>query len=101
MLYENYVIRIRLYVNSDICIMLYVSCNYGPLQVVKFVICFPLSYKLSTSVSAVEVLKRTSEAFCTQQSQHNNRSPPDVGFDFWFWNVNIKVFFFFLIVEFV
>ena len=53
MLYENSVIRIRLYINSDICIMLYVSCNCGPLQVVISVICFPLSYKLSTGVSSV------------------------------------------------
>ena len=40
----------------------------------------------------MEVLKRTYEAFRIQQGQHNNRSPPDVGFDFWFWNVNVKVF---------
>ena len=92
MLYENFVIRIRLYVNFDICIMLYVSCNCGPLQVFISVICFPLSYKLSTSVSSVQVLKRTSEAFRIQQGEHSNRSPPDVGFDFWFWNVNVKAF---------
>ena len=91
-------IGIRLYVNSDICIMLYVSCNCGPLQVVIYVICFPLSYKLSTSVSSMQVLKRTSEAFRIQQCQHSNRSPLDVGFDFWFLNVNVKVF---VIVEFV
>ena len=52
-LYENSVRRIRLYVNSDICIMIYVSCNCGTLQVVIYVICFPLSYKLSTGVSSV------------------------------------------------
>ena len=52
-LYENSVIRIRLYLNSNICIMLYISCNCGPLQVVISVICFPLSYKLNTSVSSV------------------------------------------------
>ena len=48
MLYENFVIR--LYVNFDMCNMLYVSYNCGPLQVVIFVICFPLSYKLSMGV---------------------------------------------------
>ena len=53
MLYENSVIRIRLYVNSDICIMLYVSLNCGSLQVVIYVICFPLSYNLSMGVSSV------------------------------------------------
>ena len=53
MLYENSVIRIRLYVNSDICIILYVSCNCGLLQVVIPLICFLLSYKLSTGVSFV------------------------------------------------
>ena len=62
------------------------------------VICFPLSYKLSTGVSSMLVLKRTPEAFRIQQGQYNNRSPPYVGFDFWFWNVNVKVF---VIVEFV
>ena len=46
-------IRIRLYVNSNICIMLYVSCNCEPLQVVISIICFPLSYKLSKGVSFV------------------------------------------------
>ena len=45
--------RILLYVNSNICIMLNVSCNCGPLKVVISVICFPLSYKLSTGVSSV------------------------------------------------
>ena len=59
---------------------------------VIYVICFPVSYKLNTSVSSVYVLKRISEAFCIRQGQHNNRSPLDVGFDFWFWNVNVKVF---------
>ena len=78
-----------LYVNSDICIMLYVSCNYGPLQVVIFVICFPLSYKLIMGVSSVKVMKMTSEAFCIRLGQHSNRSPPYVGFDFWFYNVNV------------
>ena len=82
MLYENSVIRIRLYVNSNICIMLYVSCNCGPLQVVISVICVPLSYKISTGVSSLYVLNRTSEAFHIQQSQHRNRSPPNVSFDF-------------------
>ena len=62
------------------------------------IICFPLSYKLSTGVSSVQVLKRTSEAFHIRYGQHNNKSSPDIGFDFWFWNVNVKVF---LIVEFV
>ena len=52
-IYENSVIRIGLYVNFDICIMLYVYCNCGPLQVVISVICFPLSYKLSTCVSSM------------------------------------------------
>ena len=80
MLYENSMIRIRLYVNSDICIMLYVSYNCGPLQVVIYVICFPLSYKLSMGVSSVSVLKRTFEAFRIQQGQHSNKSPLDVGF---------------------
>ena len=55
------------------------------------VICFPLSYKLSTGVSFMKVLKRTSKAFrillLTQQEDFIH-----VGFDFWFWNVNIKVF---------
>ena len=37
-------------------------------------------------------------AFRTRQGQHKNRSPPDVGYDFWFWNVNAKVF---IIVEFI
>ena len=59
---------------------------------VIYVIYFPLSYKLSTGVSSVEVLKRTSVAFRIQQGQHSNRIPPDVGFDFWFWNVDVKVF---------
>ena len=62
------------------------------------VICFPLSYKLSTGVSFMQVLKRTSEEFRIQHGQHINRSSPDVGFDFWFWNVNVKVF---VIVEFL
>ena len=52
----------------------------GPLQVAIYVIHFPLSYKFSTDVLSVQVLKRTSEAFRIQQGQHNNRSPPDVGF---------------------
>ena len=51
--YENLVIRIRTYVNSDICIMLYASYNCGPLQVVISVICFLLSCKLNTGVSSV------------------------------------------------
>ena len=37
-------------------------------------------------------------ALRTRQGQYNNRSLPDVGYDFWFWNVNVKVF---VIVEFV
>ena len=92
MLYENSMIKIKLYVNLDICLMLYASYNCGLLQVVIYVICFPVSYKLSTSVSSVYVLKRTFVAFCIQQGQHSNRSPHYVGFDFWFWNVNVKVF---------
>ena len=68
------------YLNSDICIMLYVSCNCGPLQVVIFVICFPLSYKINISVSFVLVLTRTSGVFRIRQGQHNKRSLPDVGF---------------------
>ena len=79
-----------LYENFDICIMLYVSCNSGPLQVVIYVICFPLSYKLSTDVSSVQVLNRTSEAFRIRQGPHNNRSPPGVGFFILFCNVNVK-----------
>ena len=67
MLYENSLIRVRLYVNSNICIMLYVSCNCGQLQVVISVICFPLSYKLSSGILSVLVLKRTSETFRLQQ----------------------------------
>ena len=51
MLYENSVIH--LYLNFDICIMLYVSCNCEPLQVVIFVICFSLNYKFNTNVSSV------------------------------------------------
>ena len=62
------------------------------------VICFLLSYKLSTGVSFVYVLKGKSEAFRIQQGQNSNKSPPDVGFDFWFCNVNGKVF---VIVNFV
>ena len=46
------------------------------------IICFPLSYKFSTGVSSVYVLKRRSEVFRIQQGQHNNKSPPNVGFDF-------------------
>ena len=34
----------------------------------------------------------TFEAFRIRQGQHNNRSPPDVGFFDFFWNVNVKVF---------
>ena len=45
------------------------------------VICFPLSYKLSTGVSSMWILNRTSEEFHIQ-GQHSNRSPLDVGFDF-------------------
>ena len=60
-------------------------------QVVIFVICFPLSYKFNTGVSFVYVVKRTSGVFRIRQGQHNNRSPPDVGFAFWFRNVNVKV----------
>ena len=56
--------------------MLYVSSNYEPLKVVIFVICFPLSYKLSTSVGTEEDIG----VFLIRQGQHNNRSPPDVGF---------------------
>ena len=44
------------------------------------VIYFPLSYKLSMGVSFVQVLKRIFETFRIQQGQHNNKSPPDVGF---------------------
>ena len=65
---------------------------------VIFVICFPLSYKLSMGVLSMYVLKRASEAFRIQQGQHSNSSPPNVGFDFWFLDVNVKVF---VIVEFV
>ena len=36
--------------------------------------------------------------FRIHQGQHNNRSPPYLGFDFQFLNVNVKVF---VIVEFV
>ena len=46
------------------------------------VICFPLSYKPSTGVSSMYVLKRISEAFCIRQGQYSDRSPPYVGFDF-------------------
>ena len=51
--YESFMIRIRLYVNSNICIMLYVSYNCEPLQLVISVICFSLSYKLSKGVSSM------------------------------------------------
>ena len=37
-------------------------------------------------------MKRAFGVFRIYQCQHNNRSPLDVGFDFWFWNVNVKVF---------
>ena len=69
--------------------MLYISSNCGPLQVVIYVICFSLSYKLSTGVSSMYELKRTFGVFCIRQGQHNNRSPPNVGFDFWFETVNV------------
>ena len=42
---------------------------------VIYVICLPLSYKLSTGVSSVLVLKRTSQPYVTKEGQHNNRSP--------------------------
>ena len=77
---EKLCYRILLYVKSDICIMSHVSCECGPLQVVIFVIYFPLSYKLSTGVSSVQILKRTFEAFRIRHGKHSNRSPPDVGF---------------------
>ena len=92
MLYENFVIRISLYVNSDIYIMLYASYNCGPLQVVIYVIYFPLSYKLSTGVSTVQVLKKTFGVLRIHQGQHTSRSPPDVGFDFWFLECKCKSF---------
>ena len=40
---------------------------------------FPLSYKLSTGVSSVEVLKRIFMTFRIRQGQHINMSPPYVG----------------------
>ena len=67
------------YVNSDICILLYV-CGL-PSSGHIYVICFSLRYKLSTSVSSVEVLKKTSETFRIQHDQRNSKSPFDVGFE--------------------
>ena len=52
------------------------------------VICFPLSYKLSTGASSVYVLKWTSKASSIRQGQQSNRSQLDVGFFFFFCNVN-------------
>ena len=40
---------------------------------------FPLSYKLSMSVSSVWVLKRSLETSRIHQGQHSIRSPSDVG----------------------
>ena len=62
------------------------------------VVCFILSCKLSMGVSSMLVLKRISKAFNIRQGQHNNRSPPDVGFLFLVLQCKCKVF---IIVEFV
>ena len=53
---------------------------------------FLLSYKLSTSVLSVYVLKRSSETSRICQGKHGFRSLFYVGLLFWFCNVNVKCF---------